>query len=75
GAMCAVDLTAGNHQIEMRYSPKGFLPGLGITAGSIVILILLFVFDRKRARKASAPSEDAQEQPETSEDPETDAKK
>ena len=75
GAMCAVDLTAGNHQIEMRYSPKGFLPGLGITAGSIVILILLFVFDRKRAGKASTPSEDAQEQPETSEDPETDAKK
>lgn len=52
-AMCGVNLSEGEHTIEMRYSPQGFVPGLCLSAASIAILILLYVLERrKHSRKA-----------------------
>ena len=58
GAMCAVDLKAGKHTIEMRYAPKGFVPGVLIVCVSVGILVLMYVLERKTAKKkASQPTE------------------
>lgn len=55
-AMCGADLSAGTHTIEMRYSPKGFAPGVAVGCVSAAILIALFVLERKRAGKATEQS-------------------
>jgi uncharacterized membrane protein YfhO len=53
-AMCAVNLDAGSHEIEMRYSPKGFVPGAAIAAVSFVGLILLYLLERRKKAQAQS---------------------
>ncbi len=50
-AMCAVNLTAGTHTIEMRYAPKGFVLGVVITIGSAAVLVVLFILERRKKQK------------------------
>lgn len=63
GAMCGIDLTAGEHHIEMRYSPKGFVPGVVIAIGSLGVMIFLFVLERRKKTTGSHAPES--EKPET----------
>lgn len=65
-AMCAVNLTAGEHEIEMRYSPQGFIPGVVIGLASLSILVILYVLERRKRKKADGagapePAEAVQE--------------
>lgn len=53
-AMCAVNLEAGSHEIEMRYSPQGFVPGAAITILSLAVMILLFLLDRRKNKQADS---------------------
>lgn len=46
-AMCGVKLSSGSHEIVLKYSPKGFILGLLISIGSVMILILLWLWERK----------------------------
>ncbi|MBR2087537.1 MAG: YfhO family protein, partial [Oscillospiraceae bacterium] len=50
-AMCAVNLEPGSHEIEMRYSPQGFVPGAVIAVLSAVGLMLLFLLERRKSQK------------------------
>jgi uncharacterized membrane protein YfhO len=51
-AVCGVKLTAGTHDIEMRYSPEGFIPGVVIGIGCIGVLVALYILERRRAGKS-----------------------
>jgi uncharacterized membrane protein YfhO len=41
GAFLAIPVAAGEQTIAMRYWPPGFLPGVGISLGSVVVVIWL----------------------------------
>ncbi len=56
-AMCAVNVSAGEHTIEMKYSPKGFVPGVFISIVSVAALVLLYILERKRRGKAAFDEE------------------
>ena len=66
-AMCGVKLNSGSHEIVLKYSPKGFVPGVLIGIGCIVILILLWLWERKHPVQEEAElQEEVQEMTEDS---------
>lgn len=46
-AMCAVTLPEGTHTITMKYIPKGFVAGLVLSIGGVVLLAVLYVLERR----------------------------
>ena len=52
-AMVCIPVSAGTHSIEMKYSPPGFIAGLGISVVSIFVLIF-WSFAEKSFRKKKA---------------------
>lgn len=46
-AFLCVPLTAGEHKIELKYTPPGFVAGLSITVFAAAVFILLWVFEPK----------------------------
>ncbi len=56
-AICSVPLTAGTHTVTMKYSPKGFIPGLIISISGVALLVVLYLLERRRAKQTvSAPA-------------------
>ncbi len=53
-ALLAVPVTAGNHTIELKYSPTNLTLGLVITFASIAILTTLIVLDFRKNKKRIA---------------------
>ncbi len=53
-AFLSLDLTEGTHEIMMKYMPQGFTAGIGITAASLAVLIVLQVFKKKSNDRAAA---------------------
>lgn len=49
GALISVPLSAGDHVIELEFRPPGIAAGTLITAGAILLLILLGFMKRKRS--------------------------
>jgi uncharacterized membrane protein YfhO len=41
-ALIGIELTAGEHTVEMQYCPQGFIPGLVLTCLCLVVFILLY---------------------------------
>ncbi|MCR5717756.1 MAG: YfhO family protein [Oscillospiraceae bacterium] len=70
GGMCGVNLTEGTHEIEMRYSPQGFIPGLCVTVVSLAILVLLYLKERKDRLKAEQETEPEEPEPSAEEESE-----
>ena len=56
-AMCGADLSVGTHKITMKYSPKGFLPGVAVGAVSFAILVVMYLLERKKAKKMQETSD------------------
>lgn len=54
GAMTGADITAGQHEILLKYSPEGFKTGLIISFGSLGLLILFVCLDSRRRKNAPA---------------------
>lgn len=54
-ALVAFKLSAGEHQIEMRYIPKGFIKGIIITSVAVLLFVLytlfLFLWRKKKLPK------------------------
>lgn len=68
-AMSAVNLTAGEHEIEMRYSPRGFVPGICISIVSLAALVMLYILERKKSGKpVFEPAESSEAASETSQE-------
>lgn len=51
GALLCADLSAGTHDVELRYRAPGQWLGIGIAAVSVIAFIGLALLDRKRRRK------------------------
>lgn len=47
-----VELPAGEHDLHFTYTPRGFFPGLGVSAVSLIIFVIL-CFRLKKPAKAS----------------------
>ena len=47
------EVTDGTHDISMKYSPKGLKPGLIISGASLLLIVLMFVIERIRQKKAA----------------------
>ena len=47
GAFIGIELTKGNHDIELKYTPPGFKIGMGISIVSVTALIFLIRLNRK----------------------------
>lgn len=54
-AMIAVPVTAGTHIIHLSYCPKGFVSGTCLTVGSILLLLILYVVEKKRGKSFLQP--------------------
>lgn len=63
-AMVAVPVSAGGHTITLTYRPKGFAAGVLFSSGAIVLLILLYVLERKRKKPLLQPVLEKSEQAE-----------
>ena len=46
-----IDVTKGKHVIEMKYIPRGLIEGAILSSVGIIILITLYIIERKRIRK------------------------
>lgn len=55
----AIDLPAGNHTIEFSYFPEGLAPGLAITGGALVILLLICLVKWLLHRRPDPEQKDA----------------
>ena len=48
GALLAIDLEEGDHEIEMSFMPRGFLPGALLSVISVVALVFLLDYIKRR---------------------------
>lgn len=53
-AFCAIDISAGNHTVEFKYIPYGFVLGNIVTISSIGLLIALYFVDKKNNQRKVA---------------------
>lgn len=51
GAFVSLEIDAGEHEIELKYTPEGFVPGVVLTLLGIVFLVLSTLYFRRK-RKA-----------------------
>ena len=49
--LMSINISQGNHIIEMKYVPKGFIVGLILTISGIIILISIYIIERIRIKK------------------------
>ena len=54
-AMLAFDLAAGSHTVEFSFVPRGLLPGILLSLVSLVVLVLLCWWMKRKGRR-SVPS-------------------
>ena len=48
GSMCGIELTAGEHTVEIYYIPVNFLMGLGVSAIGLAVFMLLIAVASKK---------------------------
>lgn len=65
-AMLGVNVSAGKHEIRLKYTPEGFTVGLMATGGAVLLFILFAFIDSRRKKKTDTT--------ETSELPDTNKK-
>lgn len=53
-AFCSIDMTAGQHTVEFKYIPYGFVLGNVVTIMSIGLLIALYYLDKTRNQRKEA---------------------
>lgn len=50
-AMLGVEVSAGKHEIELKYIPEGFVVGILATGGAVLLFILFAICDSRRKKK------------------------
>ena len=64
-AMMGVRVSAGEHDIELRYIPEGFTEGTAATIICVLLIVAIIWFeDRRKKMKAAAIAEAHEEEPE-----------
>ena len=53
-ALMGISLTEGDHEIRLSYMPDGMMPGLAVSLVSGVLIVLTFLYERKRRKKEVA---------------------
>ena len=53
-AMLGAEVSAGDHEIELKYSPEGFRPGLIVSGSSLLLFVLFALSDMRRKKKKAA---------------------
>ncbi|MDD2457086.1 MAG: YfhO family protein [Eubacteriales bacterium] len=48
--LLAFDLAAGTHEIDLRFTPPGFWPGLAVSMTALLALLALAFFERRKSR-------------------------
>ena len=56
-ALIAIPVTAGVHEIELKYCPENFVLGIAITVISIGILTFLIIMDKRKKKDTNAASD------------------
>lgn len=51
GMLTGIDLTEGEHSIEMKYTPPGFYMGAGISIGSVALLFISVLIKSNRFQR------------------------
>ncbi len=51
GALLAVNLTTGEHTVELRFVPQGLWAGVAVSAASLALVILWMVWRRRKQEK------------------------
>jgi uncharacterized membrane protein YfhO len=59
-ALLGIPITPGEHTVEMKFIPSGFVLGSGISGVCFVLLVLLAVYKPKK-RKKPEPAEEVKE--------------
>lgn len=54
-ALIGIDLEAGNHQIEMKFTPEGLYLGSALSVTGVVCFLLFVLFERKFLLKQGQP--------------------
>lgn len=54
-AMLALSMNAGKHTVTLHYCPKGFAVGAALTGGTVLLLLVLAIVERKRKRPFLQP--------------------
>lgn len=49
-AFIGIPLSEGEHRIEMSYCPEGFVPGLILTCSAGILLVLLYIIEKRKGR-------------------------
>ncbi len=50
------DLAAGSHEIDLRFTPPGFWPGLAVTGAALLILLALAIVERRKIQRSLDPA-------------------
>lgn len=50
-AMITVPLTAGDHHVTFEFEPEGFRLGLGISGVSVVLMLMVYYFERRKVKQ------------------------
>ncbi|WP_024861020.1 YfhO family protein [Ruminococcus flavefaciens] len=58
-AMTGVRVSAGRHNIELKYTPEGFPLGVAISFASLVLFVLCVIFERRRRIRRQALAAEA----------------
>ena len=52
-AFLGVRVGKGHHRVELTYMPKGLIPGLLLSLGSMVLLVLLALYEKRKNKDAA----------------------
>lgn len=52
GSMLGIELKKGNHTVELKYSPEGFIPGVIISIVCLAAFVFIIFYNRKRMKNS-----------------------
>ena len=54
-AFIGISLSKGEHRIEMKYCPEGFIPGLILTCAAGILFVLMYLKEKRDMNRRKNP--------------------